>query len=332
MTSDGPAVILIPTFDDWPALHRLLIDLDAALDGQVVEPRVLIVDDGSTAAPPADLAPGPFRALERVDVLRLRRNLGHQRAIAVGLAYVEANILCRAVVVMDGDGEDAPRDVPRLLDALEGANDARVIFAERTRRSESLTFRAGYAGFRILHRVLVGRPVRFGNFSVIPRVRLASLVTVSELWNHYAASVVRSRQPFATIPTDRAHRLDGRSSMNFVALVIHGLGAISVFSEVVGVRLLVAAFGMIGLAVAGLLAATLIRLATDLAIPGWATTVTGFLLILLVQAVMFAFVFSFLIIGGRQGSTFLPCRDYPLYVAGLEPLYPRTAPDRTEHP
>ena len=79
-----------------------------------------------------------------------------------------------------------------------------------------------------------------GNFSVIPRERLASLVVVSELWNHYAAAAMRSRQPFCTIPTRRAERLDGESKMNFVGLVVHGLSAISVYSDIVGVRLLIA--------------------------------------------------------------------------------------------
>ena len=48
---------------------------------------MLAVDDGSS--PAGDSAGASARALRRVDVLPLRRNLGHQRAIAVGLAYVE---------------------------------------------------------------------------------------------------------------------------------------------------------------------------------------------------------------------------------------------------
>ena len=78
-----------------------------------------------------------------------------------------------------------------------------------------------------------------GNFSIIPRPRLASLVVVSEMWNHYAAAAFKSRQPLCTVPTQRAKRLDGKSKMNFVNLVVHGLSAISVYGELVGIRLLV---------------------------------------------------------------------------------------------
>ena len=96
-----------------------------------------------------------------------------------------------------------------------------------------------YAMFKLLHRVLTGKGVRVGNFSVMPRRRLSSLVVVAEIWNHYAAAVFRSRQPHCMIPTHRSRRLCGSSSMNFVSLVTHGLSAISVYSDVVGVRLLV---------------------------------------------------------------------------------------------
>ena len=96
---------------------------------------------------------------------------------------------------MDSDGEDSPQDVPRLLERFEAEACGKVIFAERTKRSESMTFMFFYSVYRWVHLMLTGVPVRVGNFSVIPRSRLESLVTVSELWNHYAAAVFKSRQP-----------------------------------------------------------------------------------------------------------------------------------------
>ena len=77
--------------------------------------RVLVVDDCSPEQPGELFRLGPLKSLATVDVLPLRRNLGHQRAIAIGLAYVEQHIDNRCVVVMDSDGEDSPEDVPRLL-------------------------------------------------------------------------------------------------------------------------------------------------------------------------------------------------------------------------
>jgi polyisoprenyl-phosphate glycosyltransferase len=317
-------VILLPVFNDWAALRKLLGGLDLALASGAIEADVLVVDDGSTQPFDPSVIGLEFRAIRRVEVLHLRRNLGHQRAIAIGLAFIEAERpQCRSVVLMDSDGEDAPEDVPRLIARSEQEGRHKIVFAERTKRSESRLFRAFYVLYRLAHRVLTGHGVRVGNFSVIPHERLSCLVATSELWNHYAAAAFTSRQPYATIPTRRAARLDGRSKMNFVNLVIHGLSAISVYSDAIGVRLLIATMTMIGLDLAALALTLIVRLTTDLAIPGWATTVFGVLLIILIQATMFLFVFSFMILAGRNAASFLPLRDYAYFVGSERVAYQR---------
>jgi polyisoprenyl-phosphate glycosyltransferase len=313
--NDGATpLILIPVFNDWVALARLLAKLDSVLSAHHIKAGVLVVDDGSTFEPDELRVQTQFAALDRIDVLTLRRNLGHQRAIAIGLAYVEDCLKSGPVVVMDGDGEDDPADVPRLLARLHEAGGRQIVFAERARRSESMAFQAFYALYKVIHWLLTGTGVRIGNFSAVPRRRLASLVAVAELWNHYAAAVVRSRQPYCMVPTERAQRLCGHSTMNFVALVTHGLSAISVHADVAGVRLLVLSGVLALLTLAGIVAAVIVRLATNLAVPGWATYTVGILMVLLVQAMLAAFVFSFVILGARHGSTFLPRRDYSYFI------------------
>ncbi len=223
---------------------------------------------------------------------------------------------------MDSDGEDAPADIPRLLARFHQEDGRKIIFAERSKRSESLRFRLSYQFFRGIYRLLTGRAIRFGNFSVIPRDRLASLVVVSDLWNHYVAAVLKSRQAHCTVPTQRGRRLRGQPKTNFVSLIVHGLSAISVDSEIVGVRLLLASLLLILILLGGMGVIVAIRLFTNLAIPGWATTAMGVLSILLVQAVLLATVFSFVTLSGRQGSPFLPRRDYVYYVGRVYPLWP----------
>jgi glycosyltransferase involved in cell wall biosynthesis len=322
----NPFLVLIPLFNDWDTFVKLAARLDEVLADRELEADVLIVDDASPIAPEAALL-GSYQALRRVEVLRLRRNLGHQRAIAIGLAYVEQRVAAghQAVVVMDGDGEDAPEDVPRLLERLEAEGGTPIVFAERTRRSESLWFRVCYFAYRQLHWLLTSERVRVGNFSAIPRRRLESLVAVSELWNHYAAAAFHSRQPYCTVPTRRARRLGGRSSMNFAALVAHGLSAISVYREVIGVRLLVLSIVMALIAIVGLMVVVFLRLATTLAIPGWASSTAGLFLIVLMQAVMLSLLFCFIILGERNGTTFLPLRDYAYFIADTRTLYERPA-------
>jgi glycosyltransferase involved in cell wall biosynthesis len=194
-------VILLPVFNDWAALRKLLGGLDLALASGAIEADILVVDDGSTQPFDPSGLDLDLRAIRRVEVLHLRRNLGHQRAIAIGLAFIEAERpLCRAVVLMDSDGEDAPEDVPRLVARCEQEGRHKIVFAERTKRSETRLFRTFYVLYRVAHRALTGHGVRVGNFSVIPHERLTCLVATSELWNHYAAAAFTSGSPTRRSP------------------------------------------------------------------------------------------------------------------------------------
>jgi hypothetical protein len=317
-------VILMPVYNDWAALSILLPSLERELNADGLRAEILLVDDGSTAPVPPNLGQNSFTAIESVDILSLRRNLGHQRAIAVGLSYIEANRPCHAVVVMDCDGEDDPRDVPRLVRECLANEGQKIIFAARTRRGESLAFRFFYRLYRLIHFLLTGVKVRVGNFSVIPWPVLNRLVAVSELWNHYAAAVHKARLPMMLVPTQRGKRLEGQSHMNVVALVVHGLSAMAVFGDRIGVRLLiVVSVGMV-LAGGSLIGVVGIRLLTTLAVPGWATYVSGILLVILIQMLLIILVFAFVILAARDTASFIPGRDYLYLTGGVQQVYGRS--------
>ncbi len=318
---------MIPVFNDWAVLRLVLPQIEQALAAADVPAEIIVVDDGSSdRVESADVVAKPeaLQAVQRIDVLRLRRNLGHQRAIAIGLAWIERRRPAGAVVVMDSDGQDAPTDVPRLLAACAEADWEPVVFAERTRRAESFSFVVLYHLYRLLHAILTGRGVRMGNFSVVPRRRLSSLSVTGELWNHYAAGVIRSRQPVKFLSTNRSPRLVGEGTMNLTSLVIHGLSGLSVWSDVIGVRLLIAAVGLITFSFLTLVGVVLVRLLTPFYVPGWATAAAGLSAVILLQALTFAALFILTILGGRQAPSFLPRRDHKHYVAGVRPLHPVT--------
>ena len=101
-------LVLIPIYNDWAAAGLLLPRLDRVLADAGLTADLLLIDDGSTKGVPAHWPGNDWRALNCIEVLSLRRNVGHQRAIAIALAFVERHRSTDAVVVMDGDGEDAP--------------------------------------------------------------------------------------------------------------------------------------------------------------------------------------------------------------------------------
>ena len=318
-------VILIPVFNDWHAVALLLAALDHALLEWNLRVDVLLVNDGSTQLPEAGLLAQDFQRLYSIDILHLHRNLGHQRAIAVGLVHIHEHLPCRAVLVMDGDGEDRPRDALRLVEEFDRRGGGLIIFAERGKRLERLGFRFSYRCYCLMHWLLTGVRVRVGNFSILPWQAVARLVVGSELWNHYAAAIIRARLPHQTIPMDRGRRLTGESRMNFVALLVHGLSAISVFSDIVSTRLLVTASVFIAVLAASLAAVIGVRWSTQLAVPSWLTYLAAILFVVLTQAVLASFFLVFTIISGRANMTFLPRRDAPQFVDRKERVFPRDA-------
>ncbi len=315
-------VILIPLFNDWEAAGLLLDDLDRAFTGYSAAAEVLIVDDGSSEAAPPGFARKSFAALRSVDILRLRRNLGHQRAIAVGLVYIYQNRPCRAVVVMDGDGEDRPQDIRLLLERFEEEQRRSIVFAARSKRLESAPFRVLYRLYRVIHRLLTGDPVRVGNFSVVPFESLAELAVVPEIWNHYAAAVIRCRIRYTSIPIERGKRAAGQSKMNFIGLLLHGLSAFFVYGDIVGARLLVAIAVALVIEVVAIGIAIGVRFTASPSIPSLAVYLAGLLGIILLQAIPIALILVFSVIGSRMNIGFLPIRDCPYFVRSVQKIFP----------
>jgi polyisoprenyl-phosphate glycosyltransferase len=328
MTPPHPArpvdvVIAMPVYNDWAAAQLLCQALDASLaDLPQISARILLIDDGSPEGGSFPPEP-PYSAITEVEVLTLSRNMGHQRAIAIGLAYIHARIPCDAVLVMDADGEDRPEDAVRLIRKFIDLSGSTIVFAERGKRREEWHIQALYHLYRVLHHAITGIRVRVGNFSIVPFHRLATLVTMSELWNHYAACVFKSKLPYLSIRANKGERLSGHSRMNLPALVAHGLAALATFNEIVATRLLLATCFLLGMLGIGLVVVVGIRLGTSLAIPGWATTAAGLLLVIMVQlaATFFGLIFS--VLASRGNATFVPFRDYQLFTAGCTRILSR---------
>lgn len=312
----------MPVFNDWSSLDPLLRQLEEELSSKNLKVQVLLIDDGSTIKAPSRLNLFGSKQIAKVEILRLRRNLGHQRAIAIALAHIEEKVFCEAIVVMDADGEDKPEDAVRLIEEFQAGDRESVIFAQRTRRSENLIFRVSYFIYRQLYKALTGQEIRIGNFSIIPRPLLTRIVVVSEIWNHYSSGILKARIPHQYISTDRSNRLAGSSRMNYVQLVIHGLSAISIYGDVIGVRALMATVMLALISLFLIVVAIVVRSATDLAIPGWATYVIGLSFIILLQSITISFSFVFLILNGRNNYSFLPLRDYQFFVLDVRRVFP----------
>jgi hypothetical protein len=259
-----------------------------------------------------------------VRLVTLRCNLGHQRAIAIGLAELAADSQFAHIAVMDADGEDAPEDLAQLL-AEAARHPGAIVVARRAQRSEAWWFRLCYALYRLVFVTLTGRTIDFGNFLVLPAERSRRLAYMPECWNHLAAAIVKSRLPIVRLDTRRRPRWNGQSSMSLVSLIVHGFSAVSVFIETVITRL-VFFFGatLVGAALTALVA-TVLRLFTGLAIPGWATTVFGMSAVLFIQSLTVVVVMLFSVLSSRSAVPFVAGAQFEMFVERRDTLFSRPA-------
>lgn len=306
--------LLFPVYNDWVSFEKLLKEIEKILPDNTIA-DVVVVNDCSDSSLPKECFHGyKFKAIKSIRVLDLAINMGHQRAIAIGLSEIAKNNDSSAVIVMDSDGEDRPEDILLLINAHKVAKD-HIIVAKRTKRSESFLFVFFWILYKLIFRTLTGKNIDFGNFTLIPARFLNRIVNMPEVWNSYCSGILRSRIPIKKIATIRGHRYSGYSKLNFISLIVHGLRNISVFSDIVFSRLLIAVSSVSTLSFFFILVVLAIRLFTELAIPGWASNIIFLLIIILVQSILLLLVGAFIAINIRVNSNNVPTLVFGNYVS-----------------
>lgn len=302
-------VVVTPVFEDAEASSRLFQELATNFGKQV---HVVAVDDGSVRQP-VDLEKMSASGIAGT-VIRLRRNVGHQRAIAIGLSYAADHMGGANVVVMDSDGEDLPSSIPELLKLLDDPQ-LDLVVAQRKTRVETLRFKAFYAVYKRLFTLLTGRRISFGNFMALKPAAVRRLAAMQELWTHVASCVLASRLRVATCALDRGARYAGQSKMNFVGLALHGFRGVMVFAEDVLVRVGIASALLGGLAVLGGLASIILKL-SGYATPGWFSVALGILLLVFLQTGSLAL--TSLMLTGVSKSGAPVAHDYEHFIDRIE--------------
>jgi len=273
-------VIVTPYYEDV-ASNQFCIQLGEVIDQ---DSRVIIVDDGSVNTPfdSKQLSNAGLKGR----VLYLKRNIGHQAAIAVGLNYALDNYDFEHLVTMDSDGEDKPASIKSLIAKLKSKN-VDIAVASRKSRVETKRFKLFYLLYKMLFRLLVGHHIGFGNFIAFNKSAARRLSVSYETRIHLAASVLNSKLRVLECSIDRGKRYAGQSQMNMVSLLLHGLRSIMVFAESVLVRITAFSAVCAGLIIVAMITMILFKL-TGLAIPGWFSTLGGILLLLLFQVAIMA--------------------------------------------
>ena len=123
--------ILIPIFNETENIELLYDEITLAMAASRYDYEVLFIDDGSSDGS-AEILENLGQKDSRVRFLQFRRNFGQTAALMAGLDNCVGDI----VIPMDGDLQNDPNDIPRLLGKLEEGYD--VISGWRRDRSDGI--------------------------------------------------------------------------------------------------------------------------------------------------------------------------------------------------
>jgi undecaprenyl-phosphate 4-deoxy-4-formamido-L-arabinose transferase len=219
--------IVVPLLDEERSVAELVRRTCATLEARRLRFELILVDDGSRDGTAARL-----RELEaedaRVRVFEFTRNFGQVAALACGIFAARG----RVVVTIDGDLQNPPEEIPKLLDAIDKG--AYVATARRAQRYERAW---RYVGSRVVHgvaRALTGAPIRDfgGQFKAYRAEVVESLRTVWAPGKPIFPLALWLGHPVAEVDVAHAPRAGGGSRYTFGALVRINLDLITSFTTV----------------------------------------------------------------------------------------------------
>jgi len=257
-----------------PSLHEgvTITELVAETTGQLPDHEIaFLVADDSQGTDPALITLAQTDS--RVRLFTPTSRLGHQRGLTAALREIKEELPSfDAVVTMDADGEDRPADIPRLVEPILN-KEANLARAQRGRRSVHRSFSLGYLIYRGIFRTLTGMKITSGNFAAASGTWWHDELN-SKMWNLTFSGTLASIDGKVTdIPCDRDPRRQGKSRMNFSALIGYGLMFALPFSLRIAVRAAVLTAFAAVVAVISVVTVIALRVFTESSTPGWTTTV-----------------------------------------------------------
>ena len=225
--------ILIPNYNDWQSVFKLLENIDLVIAGLEEEVSVLIVNDASTEQRPEISL--NLNNLKSIQVINMKENRGHARCYAAGLKYINEREDVDYVIPMDGDGEDRPEEIRPLIEKAKEYPDT-VITANRIKRSEGLLFKFCYLIHKYLTFVFTGQSIKFGNYTCLTKSAVDKMSKEAATWSSFSGSLSKVVKDRRSVPSIRGARYFGPSKMSFINLLKHSLSIVAVYKFTVLIR------------------------------------------------------------------------------------------------
>ena len=179
-------IILIPVFNDWDSLKKLIEEINENIKGfEDINFECLVVNDASTIDQPKLTRPNNIKSFE---ILNMKENTGHARCNAFGIRYVFQNKKFDNLILMDGDGEDRPVEIKSLLNNIKDEPHFSVV-AKRVKRSEGIFFQFLYQVHKLITFIFTGKKINFGNYSILTKKDVEKIHSEASLWSSFSGTV-----------------------------------------------------------------------------------------------------------------------------------------------
>ena len=216
---------ILPLFNDWKSLQKLLLGIDKQLEALKKKGDVLIVDDNSYTKP--DLNTLIYKKIKKIKILKLKMNLGSQKAISIGLSYLKLKKIKTIITILDSDGEDDYTKIPEMVDkAYE--HPKKVIVSCRTKRKEGLLFNFFYSVHKIILFIFSGKWIDYGNFSSFNSNNLNKILSNDNSWFALSSCLAKNCSIYKMF-AERKKRFFGKSKLSFPDLIFHAMRVNTVF-------------------------------------------------------------------------------------------------------
>ena len=225
--------ILIPVFNDFESVSKLLIDINSTLSNLNADFSVILVNDASTEKNNIDIS--NTDKINSIKIINMKHNQGHARCIATGLKYIFEKEEFDYIIPMDGDGEDRPQEISKFIEFFNYDN-TKPIVGERIKRSEGLVFKISYTIHKLVTFIFTGHSIKFGNYTCLPKSTVEKMINEKATWSSFSGALAKLEKNRSTIPSIRGERYFGPSKMSFFNLIKHSLSIIAVFKTNVIIR------------------------------------------------------------------------------------------------
>ena len=217
--------ILIPTFNDWQSLDKLISKINNNARKIAKNVSIYVVNDGSTKK--QEIKKKKFKKVKKIKIINLKKNLGSQISIFLGLNQLKKMKINSDIIVMDSDGEDNPSKIPSMLNILKDNQD-KIVVASRAQRKETFFLKFLNMIRLIFTFLLTGRYMNYGNFSAFNSDKLKKFSEKKDFLLAYCAGIAKNMSILKT-PINKEFRYFGKSKVNFIFLFLYSLRILSIY-------------------------------------------------------------------------------------------------------